>query len=235
MEGKSDHGFRRLAGEVRSGPLTGVAPLPGHARDRTDRCRWRRDGSVHGPGGPGYHDHIAGCGGGGARGPVIHGRGCTPLEAINRLAGRPSPPGTARPPVPVRPRALAMPPPCEDSRDRVRACLTGERGLDAARPDDLERAGLLWADARLNAVSACREARGRITGAEPVGTRRRFRGMVPGSRKAAAGFRFGSGDAGVPAGAFIAGSAIDALSACALGAGGPASTWASAADTCRRL
>ncbi|MCY4460198.1 MAG: hypothetical protein OXC26_07345 [Albidovulum sp.] len=46
MEWKSDHGFRRLADEVRSRPLTEVAPLLGYERDGTDRCRWRRDGSV---------------------------------------------------------------------------------------------------------------------------------------------------------------------------------------------
>ena len=241
MERKSDHGFRRLADEVRSRPLTEVAPLLGYAQDRTDRCRWKRPGSVLSISGPKYYDHIAGCGGGGAIDLVIHGLGCTPLEAINWLAGRPSPPGTARPPVPVRPRALAMPPPCEDRWDGVRAYLTGERGLDAARLDDLKRAGLLWADARLNAVFACRDARGQITGAELVGVRRfadgsRFRGMVPGSRKALGGFWFGSGDAGVPAGVFLAESAIDALSACALGAGGAAvMIYASVAGTCRRL
>ncbi len=65
MEGKSDHGFRRLADEVRSRPLTEVAPLLGYEQDRTDRCRWRRDGSVIRTSEPKYYDHIAGCGGGG--------------------------------------------------------------------------------------------------------------------------------------------------------------------------
>ncbi len=218
MEWKSDHGLRRLAGGVRSGPPALVAPLPGHARDRTDRCRWKRPGSVIGPGGPKYHDHIAGCGGGGAAGPVIHGLGCSPLEAINRLAGRPSVPNRDGPPCPARPGTLALPEPCEGSRDAVRACPTGERGLDDARPGKLRSAGLPWADARLNAVFACRDARGRITGAELVGVR-----------------RFADGDAKAPAGAFLAESAIDALSACALGAGGPASIRAPPAGTCRRL
>ena len=240
MERKSDHGFRRLADEVRSRPLTEVAPLLGYEQDRTDRCRWRRDGSVISINEPKYYDHIAGCGGGGAAGPVIHGLGCSPRQAINWLAGQPSPPGTAGPAVAVRPRTLAIPPPCEGSRDEVRAYLTGERGLDAARLDDLKSAGLLWADVRVGAVFACRDARGRAAGAELVGTRRfadgrRFRGMAPGSRKAAGGFWFTDGDAKAPAGVFLAESAIDALSACALGAGGPVSIRASTAGTCRRL
>ena len=238
MAGKRDYGFRRLADEVRSRPLVDVAPLLGYEQDRTDRCRWKRPGSVLSINGPKYYDHIAGRGGGGAAGQVIHGLGCSPVQAVGWLAGRPSPPGTARPPAPVRPRALALPPPCEGRWDEVRAFLTGERGLDGVRLDDLKRAGLLWADARANAVFACRDARGQITGAELVGVRRfadgsRFRGMAPGSRKALGGFWFG--DAKVPAGVFLAESAIDALSACALGVGGPVSIWASACGACRRL
>ncbi|MCY4462969.1 MAG: hypothetical protein OXC26_21625 [Albidovulum sp.] len=103
MEGKSDHGFRRLADEVRSRPLTEVAPLLGYEQDRTDRCRWRRDGSVISINEPKYYDHIAGCGGGRAVDLVIHALGCSPMRAINWLAGRQSPPGTAKPAVPVRP------------------------------------------------------------------------------------------------------------------------------------
>ncbi len=240
MEWKPDFGFRRLADEVRCRSLALVAPLLGYEQDRTDRCRWRRPGSVISINGPKYYDHIVGCGGGGAIDLVIHARGCTPMQAINWLAGRPSPPGTARPAAPVRARALALPPPCEGSWDEVRAFLTGDRGLDGVRLDDLKRAGMLWADAQANAVFAYRNARGQITGAELVGARpfadgRRFRGMAPGSRKTAGGFWFGSGDAKAPAGVFLAESAIDALSACALGAGEPASIWASAAGTCRRL
>ena len=54
-------------------------------------------------------------------------------------------------------------------------------------------------------------------------------------RQAAGGFWFTDGDAKAPAGVFLAESAIDALSACALGAGGPVSIRASTAGTCRRL
>ena len=68
MERKSDHGFRRLADEVRSRRLTEVAPLLGYEQDRTDRCRWRRDGSVLSVNESEYYDHITGCGGGGAIG-----------------------------------------------------------------------------------------------------------------------------------------------------------------------
>ena len=119
MERKSDHGFRRPADEVRSRPLTEVAPLLGYEQDRNDRCRWRRDGSVIRTNEPKYYDHIAGCGGGGAVDLVIHALGCNPMQAINWLAGRQSPPGTAKP-----------------------------AGAGSARLDDLKSAGHLWAEAR---------------------------------------------------------------------------------------
>ena len=73
MERKPDHGCRRLADEVRSRPLTEAAPLLGYKQDRTDRCRWRRDGSMLSINGPKFYNHIAGCGGGGAIDLFIHG------------------------------------------------------------------------------------------------------------------------------------------------------------------
>ncbi len=41
------------------------------------------------------------------------------------------------------------------SRDEVRACRPGERGLDDARPGKLESAGMPWADARPDAEQEC--------------------------------------------------------------------------------
>ena len=54
----------------------------------------------------------------------------------------------------------------------MRAWLVEERGLEAFRVDGLHGTGLLGADARGNAVFLCRDIRGRVTGAELVGTRR---------------------------------------------------------------
>lgn len=87
----------------------------------------------------------------------------------------------------------------------------------------------------------CRDIRGRVTGAGPVGTRRmadgrRFRGLAPGTRRSAGGFRIGPEETGLRDGAaFPAGSAVDALSALSLGAGGLVSPCASAAGAVRRL
>ena len=61
----------------------------------------------------------------------------------------------------------------------------------------------------------------------------RFRGMAPGSRRAAGGFWFGHCSAGSAPPVFIAEGAIDTLSAAALGIG--ASIHASTAGVCRHL
>ena len=79
----------------------------------------------------------------------------------------------------------------------------------------------------------CRDIRGRVTGAELVGTRRmtgRFRGLAPGTRRSAGGFHIGPEETERGA-VFLAESA--ALSALSLGAGGLVSFYA--AGVCRRL
>ena len=179
-----------------------------------------------------FYDHLQGRGrgGGGAIDLVIHARGCGAVGAIRWLAAvsgcAPAPAG------------FAAPRSCDVRWPQVRAWLTGERGLGGRLVDALRSGGLVHADVRGNAVFLCRDAGGAVTGAELVGTRRRsdgsrFRGMATGSRKAAGGFWIGRDAAGPAASVFIAESAIDALSAAALGTG--ASIHASTAGVCRRL
>ena len=225
-----DADLRDLADEVRVLPLGEVAGLLGYRRDVSDRSRWRRDGSVISVSGMKFFDHLQGRGGGGAIDLVIHARGCGAVEAIRWLAAvsgcAPAPAG------------FAVPRACDVRWPQVRDWLTGERGLGGRLVDALRSGGLVHADVRGNAVFLCRDAGGAVTGAELVGTRRRsdgsrFRGMVPGSRKAAGGFWIGRGAVGPAASVFIAESAIDALSAAALGTG--ASIHASTAGVCRRL
>ena len=146
-----------------------------------------------------YFDHLRGRGGGGAIDPVVHARGCSPAAAIRWLAGLvpvPTPTAEAAVRAGPRPTAFVPPVPCARSWPRVRTWLVEERGLEAFRVDGLHGTGLLGADARGNAVFLCRDMRGWVTGAELVGTRRmadgrRFRGLAPGTRRSAGGFRIG--------------------------------------------
>ena len=240
MSGGLGQALRRLADDVRLRPLGEVAPLLGYRRDPTDRSRWRRSGSVITVRGMKFYDHLQGCGGGGAIDLVVHGLGCSPVEAIRWLAGRPCVPEIEESAPPSRARPFVLPEACEGCWGEVRSWLIGERGLEGFRVDGFKSAGLLYADARFNAVFVCRDVGGAVTGAELVGIRRRsdggrFRGMAPGSRKASGGFWFASVDEEPLVGAFIAESAIDALSALTLGAGGLVSMYASVSGVCRRL
>ena len=244
MAGRGRRELRDLADAVRLRPLEEVAPFLGYVRDPADRSRWCRDGSVLSVTDIRFFDHLRGRGGGGAIDLVVHVRGCSPASAIRWLAGLtpvPTPPVGAAVRAGPRPTAFVPPVPCARSWPRVRTWLVEERGLEVFRVDGLHGTGLLGADARGNAVFLCRDIRGRVTGAELVGTRRmadgrRFRGLAPGTRRSAGGFRIGPEETEPRRGAaFLAESAIDALSALSLGVGGLVSFYASAAGICRRL
>ena len=195
MAGRGRRELWDLADAVRLRPLSEVAPRLGHVRDPAGRSRWRRDGSVLSVTGIRFFDHLQGRGGGGAIDLVVHARGCSPAAAIRWPAGLgPVPTPTAGVPVRAgpRPTAFVPPSPCGKTWPEVRAWLLEERGLEAFRVDGLHAAGWLFADARANAVFPCRDVGGRVTGAELVGTRRladgrRFRGLAPGTRRAASG------------------------------------------------
>ena len=221
----------------RDRPLEPLARALGYRPCRRDKARWTRPGSVISINGPKFYDHLHGCGGGGAIDFVIHATGCTPRQAIAWLAstdhGSQGPRAT-----PAKP--LTLPRRCPASWPAVRRWLINERALEPFRVDGFREEGLLYADARDNAVFLCRDASGNATGAELVGTRRlsdgsRFRGMAPGSRKERGGFWFTSCPEQPEIALFIAESAIDALSALSLGAGGTASMYASTAGVARRL
>ena len=240
MAGTARLELQRLADDVRHRPLGEVAPLLGYRPDPTDRSRWHREGSVINVTGMKFYDHLQGCGGGGAIDLVIHGRGCSPGEAIRWLAGKPFVPEIEETVAPVVAKAFVPPEACEHCLPRVRAWLIEERGLEDFRVDGFKSTGMLYADARFNAVFLCRDACGAATGAELVGSLwradgRRFRGMAPGSRKAAGGFWFRSMDDEPLIGVLIAESAIDVLSALSIGAGGLVSMYASVSGVCRRL
>ena len=235
-------GFRRLADAVRALPLCVVAPHPGYRPGPSDRSRWLRDGSVPGVTGTKFHDHLQGRGGGGATDPVVHARGCGPAEAVGWLAGfSPSAAAlSAEVPVTAPAERFVPPRPCGGLWPQVRGWLAGTRGPDGRLVDGLHRRGLVFADARRNAVFPFRSAGGAVTGAEPVGTLRRpdgsrFRGLARGSRRVAGGFWIRDGDGSALSGVFIRGSAADALSALSPGIARGQPVFASAAGVRRRL
>ena len=219
------HNLRRIS-------LEHVAERLGYRRDPHDRKRWKRQGSVINITGSKFFDHLQGRGGGGAIDLVIHGRGCSFAEAVCWLTGQ-SAPAPAAIPKPVPKTPFRPPPACEAGWPRVRAWLTGARGLEPRDLDNAHAAARLYADARGNAVFPCTNTAGTITGAEIIG--HHFRGMARGSRKSMGGVHFQGPKMAHPATILITESAIDALSARTVKAGGPVSIYASTAGVCRRL
>ncbi len=204
-------GRRERADAARAIPLPDVAARLGYRRDPADGTRWKRPGSVISIDGPKFHDHVRGRGGGGAIDLVIHAEGCGFLEALRRLEGIASPGPRGGDGARGLPEGRAW--------ERVRRHLHRDRGLDPELIGHARRIGVLGADGRANAVFACRDRDGARTGAELVGTLpgRPFKGMAPGSRKAAGGFWIRRRPA--PETALLVEGAVDALSAWTLDEG----------------
>ena len=93
---------------------------------------------------------------------------------------------------------------------QVREWLIQVHGLPAETVDELHARGDLYADARRNAVFLARDQAGTVTGAELEGTvGTPFRGIAPGSTRAAGFFRLGDLKARA---VYLVESAVDAIS-----------------------
>ena len=207
------------ADAVRQAPLLPLAVQLGYRRDPHNRARWKLPGSVLSIHGARFFDHRRGRGGGGAIDLVMHVRGCHFREAVEFLEQTSVGPHPASAPS-APPAKLRLPPPHERLWPPVRDFLRTQRGLAADLLELCHRQGLLYADARQNAVFLCRDARGQPVGAELVGTRpapdgRTFKGLAPGSRKARGGFWLPAPDLPLDA-LLLVESALDALSAARL-------------------
>ena len=222
MSGPAWQRLRALADELRAQPLEPLAERLGYERHPQHRQRWRRDGSLLSIRGAQFFDHARGRGGGGAIDLVMHVRGCRFREALEFLqqqaVGRHSAAAPCAAPAP--PAKLRLPTPHERLWPPVRDFLRTQRGLADAQLELCHRQGLLYADARQNAVFLCRDALGQPVGAELVGTRpapdgRTFKGLAPGSRKARGGFWLPAPDLPLDA-LLLVESALDALSAARL-------------------
>ena len=207
---------RALADALRALPLEAVAAALGYRQDPRDRARWKRDGSVLSLTGERFYDHLRGVGGGGAIDLAMHARQRGFRDALRFLSGLGHAGHGTAAPVRERPAELRLPQRVARNWPEVRDSLVRTRGLDPGALGDGHAAGLVYADGRRNAVFVARDAAGRTTGAEIVGTRRvegrrGFKGMAPGSRKARGGFWLAARD-GEPASALLVESAVDALS-----------------------
>ena len=192
-------------------PLEAVATALGYRKDPADRTRFKRRGSVISVTGPRFFDHLRNRGGGGAIDLVIHATGCRFPEALRFLQDHAGDPGAGMDPTATR--TLRLPQPCPRAWPAVRHALVRQRALSPELLEACRTRGLVHADHRHNAVFICRNAGGKTTGAEILGTRNKpFRGMAPGSRKAKGGFWIPC-DRNTPDTVILTESAVDALSA----------------------
>jgi hypothetical protein len=198
--------FRQRASAVRDVPLEVVLILRGAVRDRRDRSKWHTERGALSITGAQFMNWQQDCGGGGAIDLVMHLAQVQYAEAIQWLESHVT--GGYLPPVarPTRSKEKSGPerkpalsslqlPARHDGRlRRVREYLTGRRYLAAALIEQLVESGMLYADARANAVFLLMAGKpNRTVGAELRGTGPRgWRGMAPGSRKDAGFFWVGS-------------------------------------------
>jgi len=207
--------IKQKADRLRSVPLEAVLRLCDAQPDRYDPFKWRTAQGTISVRGAKFINWNHGFGGGGAIDLVIHLHHLPFKEALDWLQARfPNPPPPAR--SSQRP-ALAIPAPDTDKLWRVEGYLRHERSLPAALIDWLIGSGLLYADARANAVFLLLGKQNTPVGAQLRGTTdRRWRGMAPGSRKDQGFFSIPMSTAQDPRPIILCESAIDAISCFAL-------------------
>jgi len=207
---------RREVDRLRAVPLAEVLMHLGATKDRRDKARWKTDRGTFSVTGMRFFDWHAHVGGGGAIDLVMHLRGVDFKGAVTWLqdafgdvpvASHAASPSTVR-------RAF-QPPQRDDAKlARVVRYLERERAIPHDILATLVDAKTVYADARGNAVFVHLDDRRTPVGAELRGTTRvQWRGMAPGSRKAAGFFPAGPVDARE---LVVCESAIDAISCHAL-------------------
>ncbi len=206
--------LRAQADRLRAIPLEAVLRCVGAQPDLHDRHKWHTSVGTLSVTAAKFINWSRGTGGGGAIDLVIHLKGLRFLEALEWLASHcPSAPAlTSAAPAP-RP-ALQLPPPDPQQLERVERYLTVQRGIAPALVLSLIKSGVLYADARANAVFLLLGNANSPVGAELRGTTPcQWRGMAPGSRKDLGFFSVPAADPKPTI--ILCESAIDALS-CAL-------------------
>lgn len=199
-------GLRRL-------PLSAVLLAAGAEADRQDKAKWHTAVGVLSVNGVKFINWSLGRGGGGAIDLAMHLNALDFNGAVQWLAQRfPCPPPLKLALLP-QPR-LVIPPPAVAQLGHVIRYLHEQRRLPNSILAPLVQTGLLYADARANAVFLLRGEEQRAVGAELRGTTgAAWRGLAPGSRKDLGCFCVGPAHAQA---VILCESAIDAISCAAL-------------------
>lgn len=206
-------GRRQWVDGLRRIPLSALLLAAGAQADRNDKAKWHTARGVLSVNGVKFMNWSLGQGGGGAIDLAMHLTSLDFNSAVLWLA-RSCPCPAAPTPPPAPKLRFVIPPPDADQLDHVLRYLREQRRLPNRILAPLVGSGLLYADARANAVFLLRGKEQRAVGAELRGTRGgSWRGLAPGSRKDLGYFRVGPPDAPV---VVLCESAIDAISCAAL-------------------
>ena len=205
---------REQADRLRGLPLEAVLRSLGAEPDRHDKRKWHTPAGTLSVSGAKFMNWSRGIGGGGAIDLVIQVKNLGFIDALDWLARQVVGAGTSAPTAMAPGPAWQLPSADSSHLHGVRSYLADQRGIAPATIDALIHSGVLYADARANAVFLLLGNDNIPVGAELRGTTgRSWRGMAPGSRK-------DSGFFSIPASptptVVLCESAIDAISCRAL-------------------
>jgi len=175
---------RQQAEHLRGIALERVLPLCGARLDDEDKHKWHTPEGVLSVNGPKFMNWNCGTGGGGAIDLVIHLKHFDFKAAVDWLAEHF--PGAAPMQVvaPTPRSTLRLPSADPGKLQRVREYLVHQRAIVPALLEPLIQAGILYADARANAVFLLLGKENLPVGAELRGTTARsWRGLAAGSQK----------------------------------------------------
>ncbi len=206
--------WRARADRWRALPLPVVLKHLEATPDPRDPAKWRTAQGTLTVTGPKFMNWHQGVGGGGAIDLVMHLRQVGFGQALEWLERRFAGPTSPPPQTTSRPETLTLPAPAPGNWPRVERYLTEERKLPRGLLQPLVQSGVIYADARANAVFLIVGPDATPVGAELRGTTPLgWRGMSPGSRKDRGFFSLPS----TPRHAIVlCESAIDAISCHAL-------------------
>lgn len=206
--------WRARADRLRTLPLSAVLVALGATPDPHDPAKWRTPRGVLSVSGAKFINWNLDMGGGGAIDLVMHVRQVGFGQALEWLELHFGTAAPWSPPATLRARPLSLPSAVADNWPRVQRYLVQERRLPATLLEPLAQSGVIYADARANAVFVLLDTAANPVGAELRGTTALgWRGMAPGSRK---DHGFFSVSAPTSHAIILCESAIDALSCHAL-------------------